>query len=81
LLRSTDYVSALQDTLLRGGDTDTNACIVGGMIGALHGLDAIPADMRMAVLNRSADSPGNRRPDFLQPVDLLNRIQRLYAPL
>ena len=79
LLQSTEYVSALQDTLLRGGDTDTNACIVGGMIGALHGLDAIPADMRTAVLTRSIDSPGNRRPDLLQPTDLLKRVQRLYA--
>lgn len=25
-----------------GGDTDTNACIVGGMIGALNGADAMP---------------------------------------
>ena len=71
---------ALQDTLLQGGDTDTNACIVGGMIGALHGLDAIPADMRATVLGRKVGSPGNARPGFLQPTDLLNRIRRLYAP-
>lgn len=29
--------SALADTLQRGGDTDTNACIVGGLIGAYRG--------------------------------------------
>ena len=79
LLRGTAYVPALQDTLLRGGDTDTNACIVGGMIGALHGLESIPADMRAAVLERDTHSPGNARPDFLQPTDLLKRIQHLYA--
>lgn len=25
-----------------GGDTDTNACILGGLIGALFGIDSIP---------------------------------------
>ena len=79
LQQGTAYVAALQDTLSRGGDTDTNACIVGGMIGALHGVDAIPADMRATVLGRHVDSPGNARPDFLQPTDLLIRIQHLYA--
>ena len=29
--------SALSETLLQGGDTDTNACIVGGLIGAYRG--------------------------------------------
>ena len=33
-----------------GGDTDTNSCIVGGMLGALLGLKAIPKDMRDKVL-------------------------------
>ena len=73
-------MAALQDTLSRGGDTDTNACIVGGMVGALNGVEAIPADMRATVLGRNVGSPGNARPEFLQPTDLLNRIRRLYAP-
>jgi ADP-ribosyl-[dinitrogen reductase] hydrolase len=32
-----------------GGDTDTNAAIVGGMMGALHGVAAIPEYMRRPV--------------------------------
>ena len=28
-----------------GGDTDTNACIVGSMIGALIGVKALPKDL------------------------------------
>ena len=31
------YFKALKETIQLGGDTDTNACIVGGMIGALVG--------------------------------------------
>ena len=36
--------------LLEGGDTDTNACIVGGMIGAAVGLSNIPSTMKDPVL-------------------------------
>jgi len=28
------YTAAIEDILLRGGDTDTNAAIVGGLLGA-----------------------------------------------
>jgi ADP-ribosylglycohydrolase len=31
------YFNAVRETIRFGGDTDTNACIVGGMIGALVG--------------------------------------------
>jgi ADP-ribosylglycohydrolase len=27
-----------------GGDTDTNAAVAGALLGALHGIDAIPPD-------------------------------------
>jgi len=33
---------AIFRVLLLGGDTDTNACIVGYMMGALKGLEGIP---------------------------------------
>lgn len=45
------YENAIYQTLLRGGDTDTNACIVGGMIGALYGFHGIPEEMRETVLD------------------------------
>lgn len=35
------YSEALKDILLQGGDTDTNAAIVGGLLGAAYGLSAI----------------------------------------
>ena len=37
LLLGSDYESAIAATLRGGGDTDTNACIVGGLIGAVVG--------------------------------------------
>ena len=33
---------AIHQTLLMGGDTDTNACIVGGLLGAYNGFSALP---------------------------------------
>ena len=36
------FKKALKETINLGGDTDTNACIVGGMVGALVGLKYIP---------------------------------------
>ncbi|KAG7399455.1 hypothetical protein PHYBOEH_008827 [Phytophthora boehmeriae] len=58
LRQNESYERAIQQTLLKGGDTDTNAAIVGGMIGALHGVDSIPLPMREAVLGFDATQPG-----------------------
>ena len=41
--------------LMQGGDTDTNAAIVGSVLGALHGMDAIPHYMRDPVLSYQPD--------------------------
>ncbi len=34
----------MEETIREGGDTDTNACIVGGMIGAYYGLGGLPSE-------------------------------------
>ena len=38
------YEDAIFDTLMTGGDTDTNAAIVGGLVGARWGVDGIPSE-------------------------------------
>lgn len=50
LRRRLPFAEAIQWTLERGGDTDTNAAIVGAMIGALWGASGIPASMCCPVL-------------------------------
>jgi ADP-ribosylglycohydrolase len=57
---------ALTEILTLGGDTDTNAAIVGGLVGALHGAAAIPAVMKEAVEGRRVGSRGQPRPAWLQ---------------
>tara|TARA_R110002073_G_scaffold208011_4_gene368415 strand:- start:21504 stop:22508 length:1005 start_codon:yes stop_codon:yes gene_type:complete len=59
-----NYSEAIRQTLAGGGDTDTNACIVGGLIGALHGAEAIPQAWRDAVLSCDTKK-GQSRPPWL----------------
>jgi ADP-ribosylglycohydrolase len=39
-----DYQSAIVNAIRAGGDIDTNAAIVGGIVSLATGLDAIPQD-------------------------------------
>jgi ADP-ribosylglycohydrolase len=66
LHRKTGFRAALADTLAGGGDTDTNACIVGGLLGALHGENDIPQPMIRGVLECDT-ALGQPRPDWLHP--------------
>ena len=50
LRKASGFKEAMEHTLLAGGDTDTNAAIVGGMIGALVGYHGIPDEIKMPVL-------------------------------
>jgi ADP-ribosyl-[dinitrogen reductase] hydrolase len=36
------YEDSMKAMLIAGGDTDTNAAIIGGMLGAAVGLEGIP---------------------------------------
>lgn len=42
LFKNYSFTEAIEYTLSLGGDTDTNAAIVGGVMGAKYGLNAIP---------------------------------------
>ena len=77
LLLGSDYESAIAETLAGGGDTDTNACIVGGLIGAAVGVDNIPQNMRNAVLNCDTNQGKHPRPTFLHPRQVDELISRL----
>jgi ADP-ribosyl-[dinitrogen reductase] hydrolase len=79
LKKQTSYTESVFETLFGGGDTDTNACIVGGLVGALHGEEGIPARMRKA-LYCCDTRRGRPRPEFLQTrVQLPALLDRLIA--
>ena len=76
LNNGTSYIDAIRETLLGGGDTDTNACIVGGLVGALHGYEGIPDQMKVALLQCNTRN-GNPRPDWLTTRSLVTLAESL----
>ena len=76
LLEESSFEHALRTTLAGGGDTDTNACIVGALAGALHGIDGIPSSLVDGVLHCDTRL-GHARPDWLQAGDALDLAARL----
>jgi len=77
LLLGSAFEQAIVETLSGGGDTDTNGCIVGGLIGASLGAGAIPRAMAEAVL-RCDTHRGRPRPEFLSTRQLPELTQRLW---
>lgn len=67
LHRKSDFRQAIADTIGRGGDTDTNAAVVGGMLGAFWGADALPTSMTDPVLGFDCKQGGRSRPGWLSP--------------
>jgi fructose-1,6-bisphosphatase/inositol monophosphatase family enzyme/ADP-ribosylglycohydrolase len=79
LLHSRTVEEGLARTILRGGDTDTNAAIAGALLGAVHGREGIPAQWRSMVLS-CHPVPGvsaHPRPMAYWPVDVMELAERL----
>ncbi|KAL4854704.1 putative ADP-ribosyl glycohydrolase L543 [Chlorella vulgaris] len=70
------YEQAIRQVLSAGGDTDTNAAIVGGVMGALWGLQGIPQAWRDAVL-LPASTDEHQRPPWLSSRQFLDLAPRL----
>ncbi len=81
LLHATSLEEGVVDTVMRGGDTDTNAAIAGALLGAVHGLDALPGQWVDSILRcrPEAGSPRvrNPRPECYWPVDSLELAEAL----
>ncbi len=64
------YEDAIKDILMRGGDTDTNAAIIGGLLGAAYGIECLKEEWCETMLNYKGPiqgGEGHARPDFLYP--------------
>lgn len=64
LLHAPDLESGVVDTIMRGGDTDTNAAICGALLGAVYGKKMIPGQWMEKILSCH---PEQGRPDVHQP--------------
>jgi ADP-ribosyl-[dinitrogen reductase] hydrolase len=83
LTHATHVEDALVDTIMRGGDTDTNAAISGALLGAIHGRAGIPERWVKVILDcrPTRDDPRVRRPrpEEYWPVDALELAEQLLA--
>ncbi len=81
LLHARSLEEAVVDTVMRGGDTDTNAAICGALLGAVYGKGAIPAQWTECLLNcrPEAGQPHVRhpRPECFWPVDAFELSEQL----
>jgi ADP-ribosyl-[dinitrogen reductase] hydrolase len=85
LLHASNLEDGVTDTVMRGGDTDTNAAIAGALLGAVHGRDTVPTQWVETLLNcrPEAGQPHIRhpRPKCFWPVDALELAERLIQRL
>lgn len=83
LLHAPTLEDGIVDTVMRGGDTDTNAAIAGALLGAAYGRNAVPAQWIDKLLNcrPEAGRPNVRhpRPECFWPVDALHIARCLVA--
>jgi ADP-ribosyl-[dinitrogen reductase] hydrolase len=83
LLHAPGFEAGVVDTVMRGGDTDTNAAICGALLGAVYGLDAVPVRWVDQVLNcrPKAGNPGvhRPRPECFWPTDALELAAQLIS--
>jgi ADP-ribosylglycohydrolase/fructose-1,6-bisphosphatase/inositol monophosphatase family enzyme len=82
-LRFAGPEDGLVETVRQGGDTDTNAAIAGALLGAVHGVHALPLRWRSAVLScfpvEGAPGVHRPRPSSCWAVDALMLAERLVA--
>lgn len=81
LLHAPNLEEGVVDTVMRGGDTDTNAAICGALLGTVYGVESIPTQWTDSVLNcrPMAGRPGvhRPRPECFWPTDALELAARL----
>jgi len=81
LLHAPNLEEGLVDTVGRGGDTDTNGCIAGALLGAVHGREAVPPRWQDRILScrplTGLAGVRRPRPEPFWPVDALVLAERL----
>ena len=79
LLSAPSFEEAVVHTVSQGGVADSNGAIVGALVGAVAGRDAVPIRWRRAVLTCRAFQGAHPRPAALWATDLLELAERLAA--
>jgi ADP-ribosyl-[dinitrogen reductase] hydrolase len=80
LLHAPSLEEGVVQTVMAGGDTDTNAAIAGALLGAVRGRQAIPRQWLGSILScRPLPNSNTRHPRPIEfwPVDILRLAERL----
>jgi ADP-ribosyl-[dinitrogen reductase] hydrolase len=81
LLHAPSLEEGIVGTIMRGGDTDTNAAIAGALLGSVYGMRAVPERWTATLANCRADQGGPRsstcRPEIYWPVDAADLAVKL----
>lgn len=84
LLHAPNLEEGIVDTVMRGGDTDTNAAIAGALLGAVYGIEELPVRWLSVIENcrPEAGAPNVRhpRPKSFWPVDAMALASALLRP-
>jgi ADP-ribosyl-[dinitrogen reductase] hydrolase len=79
-----DFYNSLIQTIQLGGDTDTNGCIVGALLGAFYGINEIPEEWINTVnnprytQNRLVDFPYINAKMYTKIIKKLLRNNKIY---
>eukprot|EP00920_Eleutheroschizon_duboscqi_P035560 GHVT01085862.1.p1 GENE.GHVT01085862.1~~GHVT01085862.1.p1 ORF type:complete len:433 (+),score=52.14 GHVT01085862.1:105-1403(+) len=79
LLGGSKLENAVENAITQGGDTDTNAAIIGGLLGAGQGLSAIPDSALDVLLSRGKRSEGITVPSHFYTEAALGKADALLA--
>jgi ADP-ribosyl-[dinitrogen reductase] hydrolase len=83
LLHAPTLEAGVIDTVMRGGDTDTNAAICGALLGAVNGVSAIPRQWRDTILScrpeEGREGVHRPRPEVFWPVDAMELAEALIS--
>lgn len=72
LKKQNNFCKGMREILEKGGDTDTNGCIYGGLIGAALGFKSLPKELVEKVLNCKHEY--QRRPPQFHPKELVKLL-------
>jgi hypothetical protein len=80
LLHAVNLEEGVVDTVMRGGDTDTNGAIAGALLGAVYGRRAVPSRWIATLLScRTLTGSGTEHPQPPEfwPVDVMELAEAL----
>lgn len=77
LIQGLNYTESITLIMRQGGDTDTNACIIGSLIAAADGYSTLPLERLQKVINWSPNNGGLKRPKWLRVNTCSHLVDRL----